>query len=146
MAQKPDGKSSKVDRVTFTRGAAERIGKVVREVEAGSRDLGPLEWGPRGGGGSKTFRVGTFTGSWPIGTTKTVTLTHGSGTTEIEATNRTCSLVATSACNCAIAKDGATWYLVTFDLTKLPGYAASETRLLSVQNGSLAWLGTTACT
>lgn len=37
MAQKPDGKGAKTERVTFTRPAAERIAKAVRTVEQGDR-------------------------------------------------------------------------------------------------------------
>jgi hypothetical protein len=56
MAQKPDGKPARPDRVTFTRGAAERIGKAVRKVEGGNRDLSPVAWGPRIEGNSRPFR------------------------------------------------------------------------------------------
>ena len=77
MAKKPDGKPASVERVSFTRPAAERIGKAVRLVEAGDRDLGPLEWGPRGGAGQGTpIKLAAFTGTnaWMMGTAKTVTL------------------------------------------------------------------------
>lgn len=47
MAKKPDGAAAGTQRVTFTKPAAERIGKVVRTVEAGNRDQGPLTFGPR---------------------------------------------------------------------------------------------------
>ena len=50
MAQKPDGKPARTERVTFTRPAAERIAKVVREVEAGDRDQAGLTFGVRTGG------------------------------------------------------------------------------------------------
>lgn len=45
MAQKPDGKPARVDRVAFTKSAADRIGKAVRKVEAGNRDQAPLTFG-----------------------------------------------------------------------------------------------------
>lgn len=47
MAQKPDGKPARTERVTFTRPAAERIAKAVRTVEGGNRDAGPLTFGVR---------------------------------------------------------------------------------------------------
>jgi hypothetical protein len=47
MAQKPDGKPARTERVTFTKPAAERIAKVVRAVEGGDRDAGPLTFGVR---------------------------------------------------------------------------------------------------
>lgn len=45
MAQKPDGKPARPQRVSFTKAAAERIGKAVRRVEAGNRDQGPVTFG-----------------------------------------------------------------------------------------------------
>lgn len=78
MAKKPDGAAAGTQRVTFTKPAAERIGKVVRQVEAGNRDLGPIEWGPRGGAASPgaPIKLAAFTGTnaWMMGTAKTVTL------------------------------------------------------------------------
>jgi hypothetical protein len=115
MARKPDGKPASTERVSFTRPAAERIGKAVRQVEAGDRDLGPIEWGPRGGGAaSKVFRVCTFTGAWSINTAKTVTFRN------VTTTPNTASAMnlfaeftqTTAAVNCAIAKDGTAWYLI----------------------------------
>jgi hypothetical protein len=112
MAKKPDGAAAGTQRVTFTKPAAERIGKVVRQVEAGDRDLGPLEWGPRGGAASgKVFRVCTFTGAWAINTSKTVTFLGVTST--VSATNLFAAIPARgSARNCAIAKDGTSWYLI----------------------------------
>lgn len=62
MAKKPDGKPARVERVTFTKPAAERIGRVVRQVEAGNRDQGPLTFGPRvGSGGGTSVRMAYYT-------------------------------------------------------------------------------------
>jgi hypothetical protein len=120
MARKPDGKPASVDRVSFTRPAAERIGKAVRQVEAGNRDLGPIEWGPRGGGAaSKVFRVCTFTGAWAINTSKTVTFRNVTSTPNTaSAMNLFCDLPA-SGNPCAIAKAGAEWYLVQSQFTSV---------------------------
>lgn len=147
MAQKPDGKPASVDRVSFTRPAAERIGKAVRQVEAGDRDLGPIEWGPRGGGAaSKVFRVCTFTGAWSINTAKTVTFRNVTSTPNtVSVTNLVCGLSPTGSCDATIAKDGTAWYLVQPNLTQQPGYSASGTHVLTIQGGVLRWLGTTAC-
>ena len=148
MAKKPDGKPASVDRVSFTRPAAERIGKAVREVEAGNRDLGPMEWGPRGvGGTSKVFRVCTFTGAWSINTAKTVTFRNVTSTPNTASvTNLVCGLSPAGSCDATIAKDGTAWYLVQPNLTQQPGYSASGTHVLTIQSGVLRWLGTTACT
>jgi len=61
---------------------------------------------------SKTFRIGTFDGSWNKGTSKTVTFTSG-GTT-VTATNLFADVNSdgNSGVNCGIAKDGGTWYLI----------------------------------
>ena len=147
MAKKPDGKPARVERVTFTKPAAERIGKVVRTVEAGNRDQGPLTFGPRVGGASgKTFRVCTFTGSWSINASKTVTF-RGVTTTPntVSVVNLVCGLNPSGSCDVSVAKDGTAWYLVQPNLTQQPGYSGSGTQVLTIQNGSLAWVGTTAC-
>jgi hypothetical protein len=149
MAKKPDGKPASVDRVSFTRPAAERIGKAVRLVEAGNRDLGPIEWGPRGGGGGggKVFRVATFTGAWAINASKTVTFRGVTSTPNtVSVINIVCGLSPAGSCVATIAKDGTAWYLVQPNLTPQPGYSASGTHVLTIQGGVLRWLGTTACT
>lgn len=146
MARKPDGKPAGAERVSFTRPAAERIGKAVRQVEAGRRDLGPIEWGPRGGS-TKIFRVCTFTGAWAINTAKTVTFRNVTTTPNtVSAINLVCGLSPTGSCDATIAKAGTAWYLVQPNLTQQPGYSASGTHVLTIQGGVLRWLGTTACT
>jgi hypothetical protein len=115
MAQKPDGKPARTERVTFTKPAAERIAKVVRAVEAGDRDCGPLSFGNRGvGGNPKVFRVCTFTGAWSINATKTVTFKNQTATPNtVAAVNLFAAISAPSGSgNCAIAKDGTAWYLI----------------------------------
>jgi hypothetical protein len=148
MAKRPDGKPASVDRVSFTRPAAERIGRAVRQVEAGDRDLGPIEWGPRGGGAaSKVFRVCTFTGAWAINSAKTVTFRGVTSTPNtVSVTNLVCGLSPAGSCDATIAKDGTAWYLVQPNLTQQPGYSANGTHVLTIQGGVLRWLGTTACT
>lgn len=167
MAKKPDGKPAGAERVSFTRPAAERIGKAVRQVEAGDRDLGPIEWGPRGGGGGagKVFRVGTFTGAWAINTSKTVTFRN------VTTTPNTASAMnlfteftqTTAAVNCAIAKDGTAWYLIaptgvdrktaqTSVITSVSlgtaglEFTRVEIKILETVSSSVITIGTTACT
>jgi hypothetical protein len=115
MAQKPDGKPARTERVTFTKPAAERIAKVVRTVEGGDRDAGPLTFGSRGvAGNPKTFRVCTFTGAWAINATKTVTFRNQTATPNtVAAVNLFAAITAASGSrNCAIGKDGTAWYLI----------------------------------
>jgi len=70
MAQKPDGKPARTERVTFTKPAAERIAKVVRAVEGGDRDAGPLTFGVRmaspAAGSSVRFATYTATTNWSV--------------------------------------------------------------------------------
>jgi hypothetical protein len=115
MAQKPDGKPARTERVTFTKPAAERIAKVVRAVEGGDRDTGPLTFGNRGvSGNPKAFRVATFTGAWAIGDTKTVTFRNQTATPNtVAAVNLFFPFPAPAAAtDCAIAKEGTAWYLI----------------------------------
>ena len=118
MAQKPDGKSAKTERVTFTRPAAERIAKVVREVEAGDRDQAGLTFGNRSGGSSgKVFRVCTFTGAWSKNSAKVVkfrgiTSTPNTALAQNIFVAITGSTSTSTTKNCAIAKDGTAWYLI----------------------------------
>ena len=69
MATKPDGKPARTERVTFTKPAAERIAKVVRAVEGGDRDTGPLQFGVRmsaPAGSSVRFATYTATSNWSV--------------------------------------------------------------------------------
>lgn len=147
MAKKPDGKPARVERVTFTKPAAERIGKVVRQVEAGNRDQGPLTFGVGQVPASKVFRICTFTGSWAINASKTVTFKGVTSTPNTASVvNLVCGLnPGTVTCDVSIAKDGTAWFLVQPNLTQQPGYSGSGTQVLTIQNGSLRWVGTTAC-
>ena len=149
MAKKPDGKAAKTERVTFTRPAAERIAKVVREVEGGNRDTEPLVFGNRISYRQKAFRICTYTGAWSIGESKSVAFKFQTTTPNtVSAVNLFCGLTpstAHTACDVSIAKDGTAWYLVQPNLTHLVGYSSSGTHVLGIVSGSLRWIGTTAC-
>lgn len=94
----------------------------------------------------KVFRVCTFTGSWAINTAKTVTFRGVTATPNtVSVTNLVCGLSTTASCDVSIAKDGTAWYLVQPNLTQQPGYSATGTQVLTIVNGSLRWIGTTAC-
>lgn len=132
MAQKPDGKSARTDRVTFTRGAAERIADAVREIERGNRDGVPYAPSPRFlQDSTKVFRVCTFTGSWPIGTIKTVTFKASSQKTA-SALNLFWPVPDGPQRDCAIGKDGTAWYLLVPRL-----YAADAATAATITTASL---------
>ena len=83
MAQKPDGKAAKTERVTFTRPAAERIAKTVRRVEQGDRGAEPLVFDRIGVSSPFALKLATFTGNWETGTYKTVTLSGSTQTASV---------------------------------------------------------------
>ena len=100
-------------RVDFTRGAAERIARVVRTVEQGSRDESPLTFSVVETPG-KVFRVCRFTGAWPINSSKTVTFRNKTSTPNtVTAVNLFASIAEpTGTASCAIARDGSAWYVI----------------------------------
>jgi hypothetical protein len=134
MAQKPDGKPAQTERVTFTRPAAERIAKVVRTVEAGDRDQAGLTFGNRVTGPSgKAFRVATFTGSWSINGTKTVTFRNQTTTPNtVAAVNLFWPIPEGPQRDCSIARDGTAWYLLVPQL-----YAANAATAAALTTESL---------
>jgi hypothetical protein len=96
--------------VKFSRGAAQRIAKVVRTVEQGNRDQPGVSFGHQPTPG-KVFRVCTFTGAWSKTSDKTVTLRNQTAT--LVATNLFANITAAGSSRaCAIAKDGTAWYLI----------------------------------
>ena len=132
MADRPDGKGAGTERVTFTRPAAERIANVVRTVEQGDRDCGPLRFerigSSSGGGGGTSIRVCTFTGSWAINTVKTLTF-QGVTTTPntVVATNQLFTIG--DACQTQVA------YIGKVSSSK-PSGAAAAWHLLNVQHAA----------
>ena len=155
MAQKPDGKPARVERVTFTRGAAERIADVVREVEAGDRDIMPMGVGPRLQENSARIRVATFTGVWATGTTHVVNLGAPSGTSTSStaaAYNAFLPVYAESPVQCLLGKprptSEATWHLLNVNLATLGGFQAGEIQLFghtTSTGGYVQWYSITTC-
>lgn len=151
--------------VQFSRGAAQRIAKVVRTVESGNRDQSPLGFDhpltP-----TRPLRLGTFTGAWQTGSWKTVTLY---GTTQtasvynwtspvvVSSGSSTCkrfvvfgvaagtqSLVEVqlqhTACTCVLSVGGV-------DLTQLVGYSADHVQVLghNTTGPCLQWYSVATC-
>jgi hypothetical protein len=117
MAQRPDGKAARTERVVFTLSAAERISKAVRIVEAGDRDAGALSFGRPGNssGGSKLFHVCTFTGAWSISTSKNVTFKYQTATPNTAAVrNDLINLPSAGTRNCVIGREGTAWHLINW--------------------------------
>jgi hypothetical protein len=109
-----------MDPVNFTRSAAGRIARTVREVEGGSRDSdGPDIDRPWDSVHRRVFRVCTFTGSWSKNTAKVVTFINVTTTPNtVSATNlfvdlASCATTGTATTtSCAIAREGRTWYVI----------------------------------
>ena len=115
-ANKPDGKSN-TQRVSFTRRDADRIGRVVRTVEAGDKKGNALTFGHRQqpGQGGVVFRVGTHDNSaWAKNASKTVTFITVTTTPNTASALNLFADIATGSTGraVAIAKDGTGWYLI----------------------------------
>lgn len=116
-SNKPDGKSGG-QRVAFNRRDAQRIANVVRTVEQGDRQGTPLVFNRNGGAASSApviFRVGTHDSSaWAKNASKTVTFINVTTTPNTASATNLFADIATGSTGraVAIAKEGATWYLI----------------------------------
>jgi len=125
-------------RRTIDRVDGEPIGSGFRRTQVTLEGEGPRS--------AKVFRICTFTGSWAINETKTVTFKYQTSTPNTASVvNLVCGLSPSESCDVSIAKDGTAWFLVQPNLTQQPGYSASGTQVLTIQSGVLRWIGTTAC-
>ena len=111
-ASKGAGQAAGKSFVSFSRGAAQRIAKAVRTVEAGDRNQPGLTFDHPQFGGGALFRTATFTGSWSIGSTKTVTYKYMTGTAN--ATNDLMNLPSAGTRNCVIGREGTAWRLINW--------------------------------
>lgn len=108
----------------FTRESAERIARVVRRAETTPSAGVPLEFDKRfyDKDKSKHIRVATFSGSWPAGSTKTVTLKYAP-TATANVVNLSWPITLSGYLNedCIVGKEGTNWWLV---VPKLEGPTA----------------------
>jgi hypothetical protein len=117
--------------VTFTRQAAQRIAKVVRTVEGGNRNQPGIVFDhpmPSSGGGV-TFRVATFTGSWGMNSSKTVTFVNQTNTPNTASVSNLYFDYPepTGNVTCGIAKEGTAWYLIDVPIEYATAVFATET-------------------
>jgi hypothetical protein len=129
MAQKPDGKAVRTERVTFTKPAAERIAKVVRTVEQGDRGGAALTFGGMPAGMPAAIKICTFTGSLAIGTPKTVTFKYATNTPNtVTAQNLFWEVPQTqTTTDCAIGKHGTAWYLLSIPVESRTAVFVTQT-------------------
>ena len=111
MAQKPNGKADRGDRIVFTRSSAERIAKVVRQVEAGPRDGAALRYGAHLDEGP-FIRMGTFTGQWAKDTARVVTLRNGTATVSVQNVFSVAGSTASGTYDCCIIREGTAWFAI----------------------------------
>jgi hypothetical protein len=133
------------DRVTFTKPAAERIGKVVRIVEAGDREAAPYTVDVRNESSVGRIRFCSWTSTWTYDQPTTITFDPSSGVTAT-ATN---VILGVGPGKGWVAKKGsASWCLIGFDMTKQPGYVEYQTQLFGHSSGSsgiATWYSITEC-
>jgi len=102
------------DAVQFTRESAERIAGVVRAAELATPAARPLSFNKRFPERvPKQVRAATFTGSWAIGSVKTVTFKYAPTATQTVANLSwpiTHNHVAPE--DCIVGKEGTSWWLV----------------------------------
>lgn len=113
MASPNDSAGQPSQPITFTSKAADRIASAVRKVEQGRRDQ--VGFTPTRAGllGTKVFRICTYTGAWNIGASKQLTIKGKADTPNtVMATNLFLPLPDNGQRDCAIARDGAGWYLL----------------------------------
>lgn len=79
---------------------------------AGGVKRGPILEDPGVQTLGKVFRIATFDGSWNKGTSKTVTFQSGGATATAVNLFADVNTAADSGVNCAVAKDGAVWFLI----------------------------------
>lgn len=133
----------------FTQESARRIASVVRASELTPLPARPLNFERVDFSKAKVFRVGTFSGDWPIGTDNVVTFKN------ITSTPNTASVTnlffpinepPSLAANCAIAKEGTSWYLVDVPLAQDVGVfitgAKQEQVVATAQTAKISFIGT----
>lgn len=122
------------DRVTFTKPAAERIGKVVRIVEAGDREAAPYAVDVRMHSDTRGIRFCSWTSTWTYASTATITFDPSTGVT---ATATNVILGVGPGMGWVARKGTASWCLIGFDYTKQSGYSTHEEQVFGHLEGPL---------
>jgi hypothetical protein len=102
------------DAVQFTRESAERVARVVRQAELTPAAASPLTFDRRISDRiPKQVRAATFTGSWTIGASKTVTFKYAP-TATASVLNFLINLPSAGQRNCIVGREGTAWHLVNW--------------------------------
>jgi hypothetical protein len=127
------------DLTQFDVRSARRIARVVQAVELEPRRASPLTFDPvleqrR----DKPFRVCTYTGDWPAGSSKTVTFKYQTTTPNtVSATNLFLPLPENGTRDCAVAKDGTAWFLVQAQMELAHAFTAATLTTSSIEFNTL---------
>jgi hypothetical protein len=127
------------DLTQFDLPSAVRIARVVRAVEQEPRRARPLTFAPvfeqRK---DKPFRVCTYSGDWPVGSSKTVTFKYQTTTPNtVSATNLFLPLPENGTRDCAVAKDGTAWFLVQAQMELAHAFTAATLTTSSIEFNTL---------
>lgn len=113
--------------VNFDPAAAIRIYNAVRKVEAGDRDQKPLTFDRVLSENPKVFKLCRFSGAWPIGSTKVVSL-NGNTAATLSVSNLYFPITATvSESFCSVAKAQGSWLLVNVPLKTATAVSVTST-------------------
>jgi hypothetical protein len=117
------------DAVQFTRESAERVARVVRQAELSAPVASPLTFDKRFTDRiPKQVRAATFSGSWPIGSVKTVTFKYAP-TATANVVNLSWPIALSGYVNedCLVGKEGTNWWLVVPVLQTATAVFATQT-------------------
>lgn len=141
--------SSPRDPTQFTRESAERIANVVRAAELSAPAARPLNFERVDFSRSRVFRVATYTGAWAINATKTVTFKYQTNTPNTATVLNLFFPVTSTAAgsrDCAIAKEGTSWFLVDVRFASRTAVFAGATSVGTVlgtgSTSTIRFLGT----
>ena len=155
-------------RVVFTRSAATRIARVVRNAEAGNRDVSIPPNEPRFDDSNKNtlLRLGTYTGAWATNTFNVVTLSGTTNTASVKnwcvpaygsttSTEKKKVIFSTIKCTASVVEiqvlgTASTCFLSldSVDLRTLSGYLAGAIQILGHNSTGpcLQWYSIATCT
>lgn len=130
--------------VQFTSDSADRIAKVVRIVEAGSRGASGLSFEPRFGPSvGSPIRFCSWSADWAHGETATITFDPA---TNVTATAVNVVLGFGPGDGWVAKKGTAGWHLIGADLTMQPAFNSTEIQLFGHDDSGIAsWYSITTC-
>jgi hypothetical protein len=133
----------------FTRESARRIAGVVRSAELTPLASRPLNFDRVDFSKSKVLRIGTFQNAWPAYTENTVTfknVTNTPNTVTVQNLFFNIDFTPSFSPDCAIAKEGSAWYLVSVPLEASVGVSdislSQQQVIATAQTAKLTFLGT----